>query len=210
MLTMGANFEYSNASAPTGPAPWITVGIDDHGAVGSVTLTVTATNLTTHGSNTESLVELDLNVDPALDPNTLTFALLSTTGAFDLPSINKGVDAFHAAADGLYDINMMFTSGGSTSHTFTQGEVIQYTVTAPGLTAQSFNALSAPSGSGNAGPFVFVAHIQNTGSKGNGSGWVTGESNLATVVPEPTSLVASLIGAFACVSLVRRQRMRHI
>src|SRR5262249_7961592 len=131
---------------------------------------------------------------------------LSTTGAFDLPSVTLGEDAFHADGDGLYDINLMFTSGGSTSHTFTQGEIVQYTVSAPGLTALSFDTLSTSAGNGSSGPFVFAAHIQNTGSKGNGSGWVTGD---VFHTPEPASLVTCMIGAAACFLFAWRRRIRR-
>src|SRR5262245_42240091 len=52
LVTYSASLEFSGGKAPTGPTPWVTVVADDGGGVGSVLLTMTATNLTTHGSNT--------------------------------------------------------------------------------------------------------------------------------------------------------------
>ena len=204
LLTYTASLEFSGGTAPTGPTPWITVVADDGGGVGSLLLTITATNLTTHGGNAENLSELDLNINPVFNPASLVFTLFSTTSAFDLPTISLGTDAFKADGDGFYDINLMFTTGGNVNKTFTQGDVLKYTVTSPGLTALSFYALSTPGG--GAGPFLFAGHIQNTGSGGTGSGWVTGDGHFA---PEPASLGMAAIGGAVCLfGLWRRRKLR--
>ena len=204
VLTFGANFEFSGGTAPSGLAPWFTVTFDDHGGVGSVDFTLTATNLT----GAENVLSLYLNLDPALYGTLpLTFGGLVKTGSFDTPSISQGIDAFKADGDGTYDILLSFSPGGNVNKTFTQGDVLRYTIGAPGLTAASFDFLSTPAG--GHGPFHLAAHIQNTGG-GEDSGWVTDSADGGPIVPEPASvsLAAVAFAVFFGVAIARRTRGR--
>jgi hypothetical protein len=201
VLTFGADFEFSGGTAPAGSAPWFTATFDDHGGVGSVDFTLTATNLTA----AENVLSLYLNLDPALYGTLpVTFGGLAQTGSFDTPSISQGVDAFKADGDGFYDILLSFSSGGNVNKTFTQGDILEYTISAPGLTATSFDFLSAPAG--GHGPFHLAAHIQNTGG-GEDSGWVTDSTGGSLIVPEPTSATLALLAmSMLLVALSRHWR----
>jgi MYXO-CTERM domain-containing protein len=197
VLTFSADYEFSGGTAPSGSPPWYTLSFDDGGGVGSVLLTLTATNLT----GAENVLHLMFNLNPAMNGNLpLTFAGLVKVGSFDTPSIAQGVDAYKADGDGFYDFDLEFASGGNTSKTFTQGDVLQYTITGPGLVAASFNFLSLDAG--GHGPFLMAAHIQNTGG-GSQSGWVTQS-------PEPSALFLAMLGlAGLCLARRRRHRPAH-
>jgi hypothetical protein len=204
LIAYGAGTEFSGAQAPASATPpWIVVSFDDHDAVGSVDLTVTAPNLTA----SENILNLHLNLDPSqygLLP--LSFGGLVKGGAFDTPTISQGVDAFMADGDGKYDIMLSFTSGGTTANTFTNGDSLKYTITGAGLTAGSFSFLSTPAG--GHGPFYFASHIQNTtGAGAGGSGWVTGPAIPSGGVPEPASATLALLACFGA-ALLRRQAAR--
>lgn len=182
--------EFSGATPPEGVAPWLTATFDDANTPGSVELTLEATNLT----DKEFVFEWSFNLDPALDPNMLVFSSPSKTGAFADPVINTGADAFKADGDGLFDVRIDFSNGGGSNNRFGVGETAVYTITGiPGLTAGSFDFLSAPAG--GHGPFPTVAHVGGIGESDDYSGWIT--------VPEPTSLC---LLAGAGVALIRRRR----
>lgn len=194
ILTFPASIEFSGATPPSGPLPWVTVVFDDQGGSGSVLMSLTATNLTAG----EFITSLQLNLDPLLDPTNLVFSLEAASGAFEAPAINLGANAFKADGDGKYDIQFVFaTSGGGAPSTdrFEGGESISYTVTGiPSLTAQSFNAPSAPGG--GQGSYVMAVHVQGIGEDGSLSGWVA-----PPPLPEPSML--SLV-VLASLALLRR------
>lgn len=119
------------------------------------------------------------------------FSLNATSGAFQAPAINLGVNAFKADGDGKFDIQLVFaTSGGAapSADRFEGGESVSYAVTGiPALTAQSFNALSAPGG--GQGAYVMAAHVQGIGADGSLSGWVA-----PAPLPEPSMMSLIVLG----------------
>ncbi|MCJ7543961.1 MAG: PEP-CTERM sorting domain-containing protein [Phycisphaerae bacterium] len=181
--------EYNGGVPPVGPTPWLTAQFDDHDTPGSVTLTLTGTNL----SGTEFLRSGYFNLDPALNPGNLTFSTPTQTGMFDTPTISLGSNAFKADGDGFFDILLEFSTSDGPEKRFTSGDSVSYAVGGiAGLTASAFNFISAPDGAGR-GLYPTAAHVQNTGVEGTGSAWVT--------VPEPGTLSLLALGGLA---LIRR------
>jgi hypothetical protein len=194
---MDANYEFSNGTAPAGSTPWLTAEFNDLGTTGSVTLTLTATNLT----GTESVKEWFLNLDPTLNLSNLSFSVPTKTGSFDDPTISKGTDAFKADGDGYYDINIEFATAGDNTHRFTAGDSISYIISGiPSLTANSFY-FNSTQGGGH-GVYLMAAHVQNTPGGGSGSGWV---APLQNPVPEPSTIILLSIGVFGLLAFAFRQ-----
>ncbi len=180
--------------------------VTDTPTPGTVLFALSAPNL----SDNENVVQFNFNIDPSLsdDLGELMFTDPVQNGSFDLPTISQQEDHFKADGDGKYDIRFVFTSGGNTDDTFSSGDSLQYTISGDGITAESFDALSADAG--GHGPFVIAAHVQNTmGAGSGGSGWIT-DSNGATVVPvpEPSGIVLAALGLLE-VWAIRRRRHAH-
>jgi hypothetical protein len=193
VISYDLSIEFSGATPPAGTAPWLRATFDDGGGSGSVTMTLTALNLT----GGEFVRFWDFNLDPALSPASLSFSAPSKTGTFVDPVIATGVNAFQADGDGLYDIRVEFDNAPPADR-FGVGDSVQYTITGiPTLTASSFDFLSAPAG--GHGPFPTAAHVQGIGVDGNFSGWVT--------TPEP-SAGAALIAVAGATAGFRRRRQQ--
>lgn len=189
VITRLASVEFSDATAPEGRAPWLTVRFDDGGGSGSVTLTFEATNLV----GSEFVSGLYLNVAEGIDPSGLRFLNPVKTGSFDTPTISLGTNQFKAGGSGHFDILLRFATGGGVSKRFGPTEALSYTISGPAsLTAASFGALSS---SGSKPGLPIAAHVQGIGQNGCYSGWVTS-------VPEPVSLALLGVG---CVAVLRRR-----
>ena len=203
VLTVGSDIEFSDGQAPaSGTKPWIVMTITDNGP-NSVIFKLTTPHLT----GSENIKEFDFNLDPALANmlGHISFTNLISTGSFDPPTISQGENAFKADGDGYYDLQLMFTTGGNLSKTFSSGDAVQYTINGTGLTAASFDFLSL-SNNGDKGPFITAAHIQNTtGAGSGGSGWVadTTGGSFHNEVPEPSSLVLTALSCLGGLWFVR-------
>lgn len=179
--------EYSGATAPVGSPAWLTVKLDDGGSAGSVTMTVTAANLT----SSEFVTKLLLNLDPLLNASSLSFSSPTKVGTFASPTFSKGTNAFSAGGGSNFDIEVLFDNSPP-SNRFGAGESMTTVVSGiPSLTANSFSFNSV----GGSGSYPIAAHVQGIGTNANLSGWVT------TLTPEPMSL-----SAFAAAGLVLRRR----
>jgi hypothetical protein len=185
--------ESFGAVPPDGPAPYATSVIDDGGGSGSVTLTMTVAP----SVNLADVTQMYFNLDPSLDPTSLTFNRDGGSGptAADT-SIQTGVDNFKAGGDGLYDILFDFAPAQQAAR-FNAGEDLVYTITGAGITADSFNFFATPDG--GFGPYLSVARFQDTGPGQGGSDWVG-----AVPVPAAVWLFGSgLLGLFG---IARRKK----
>lgn len=131
------NYEFSAASEPEGAPPWLTATFDDEDSAGSVLLTIAAANLT----DAEHVKAWYFNIDPGFT-DTLTFTTIAWTGAFTLPTISTGQDAFKADGDGLYDIKFAFDEGDR----FGVGDSLTLQISGTSLLAGSINFLSTEDG----------------------------------------------------------------
>lgn len=192
------NAEFSGGTAPQGAdLPWVTALFDDHGMPGSVTLDISAAGLT----GTEHIAGLYFNLDPALDPGSLSFTYDGAMSTGEPATELAGVDAFKADGDGYYDIFLQFPPPPGNA-SFGAGETVRYAITGiPALTAQSFYFLSTSAG--GQGPFYAAAHIQGVACSGlsgcQGSGWIA---------PVPVPAAMWLFGP-AILGLAARRQRRH-
>jgi hypothetical protein len=192
IVTFSAGVEFSGATAPVGPPPWLTISFDDGGGTGSVVMTVSNSGLTA----SEYVSQLDFNLDPALNPANLSFGTFTTMDTFAVPLITKDANNLQADGSGKYDVEFGFSTSNADSgiHRFGAGESFSVTISGIGsLTANSFNFLST--GGGN-GAYPFAAHVQAIGEEADGSGWVS--------VPEPASMVLLAAGPLAMLARKRR------
>jgi hypothetical protein len=183
---------FSGTTGPASPPPWVEALFAD---VSPGTVRLTVTNLSLTGN--ESVGSLYFNLKPDLDPTSLSFTFVSKSGAFLLPTISKGADAYKADGDGFFDIQFGFSQGNQ-SDRFTAGQSLQYDISGiGGLMASDFAYISASGG--GSGTYYGAAHIQQTGVSGQDSAWIA-----ASQVPEPAAF--ELFGLGISVFLVRRRQ----
>ncbi len=149
---------------------------------GTVTLTMQATNLYAPLSGTgEFIGSWWFNIAPfptSLSVNWSNGVQAANPGGKS--GITQGLDCCSAVPDGNFDLRFDFLS-----NTFTNGLSSTYTISATGLDALDFQALSQPNQSGQTYGFPTMAHVQNVGG-------LTSKSGLVTNTPEPATF--GLIG----------------
>ena len=195
-ITLNYNFEFSGGTNPTGASPWLRAVFDDSGGSGAVKLTLTSL-LQNSG---EFVSDVTFNV---LNNNLAGLAPLAgsnigavSAGAFALPSISYGADAFKPDGDGTFDIQVSFATAGAANNRFGQSDVWSVTFMRPGLTVADFSALSVGGPVGKTG-FLSAAHVQGIPA-GTGSGWLA-------PVPVPAAALLFLSGLAPLAPLVYRR-----
>jgi hypothetical protein len=189
VITMDVNNVW-NGTSPTGATPYLRAQFGDT-SPGTVTLMLSALNLSTNKGNAEDVQDWFFNLDPALDPSKLTFSPKSQVGSFTAPTITDGAqDSVKTQGNVPFDVDFGFATGNP-SDRFVEGDSITYTVTYSGAGAFDADSFAFTTSKSPFGPFYTSAHIQNTGSNGNGSGDISGDS-----IPEPASggIIAASFG----------------
>ena len=178
--------ETASGDEPAGPAPWVTITLDDSvGNARTVRITMEGSGLT-GGASGESIAQIYMNFDPLLDPTLITFAAVDN--AASVPNgIFTGTNCFQADGDGNYDILFDFPPPpGSAAARFTHGEVVIYDMTyTSAIDVYSFHFFSDEGG--GQGTYLAAAHLQRTPDGGAGSAWVG-------VVPEPSPAALLALG----------------
>jgi hypothetical protein len=207
-VTFNLGTVFSDGSvAPDGPAPYATVTLDDGGVTGQVNMTASVSA----DVGQAFMVQLYLNLDPALDVTLLSFSYVA--GLSDGPDAENGkggngifvgTDAFQSDGDGAYDILFDFPpppgSGGSK---FEAGETVVYTITSTqAITASSFNFLSAEGG--GEGTYLAASKFNATGPLQDGSAWV-GDGGFPPV-PVPATVWLFGSGLIGLVGIARRKK----
>jgi len=196
IITMDLNGTFSGDHPQSNVSPWLTAQFDDHGSSGSVTVTLTASNL----MGSEFVSDWYLNLDPTFTVAQLASLTLTPsviTGAFTLPTVTAGVNAYQADGDGNFDIKVAFATANQDSKRYGVGESCQIVVSGiPSLTAGSFSFKSNPPVTG----YLTAAHVQSIYVDGitTTSGWVA-------PVPEPGTLVLAVLGIAGMIMFYRRR-----
>ena len=210
-LTLYLDYEFSKGQAPAGSQPpaWLTATFDDGGGTGTVTLTMSASNLT----GTEHVSWWGFNVNPTiLNPQTflnITHSSGETATAVKEATVNDpgtgNAGTFKADGDGFFDIVFNFETSNLPTR-FTNGETSVYTITGTGITASTFD-FSSINGGGN-GTYKSAAHVLNTTGVGTGgSGWIGGDENPPQeVVPEPGFYLTLAPGMLGLMYMAYRRR----
>jgi len=190
-----------NGTSPTGPMPWLEAAFSDT-SPGVVKLTLTAKNLSNNSGNLEDVQDWLFNLDPALTPSDLSFNFLNKTGTFTTPTIIATTDDAQKTQGNVpFDIDVSFATGNPANR-FTQGDSISYSITYSGTGTFDADSFAFTTSRGSFGPFYDSAHIQNTGSNGQGSGDIAA----TTTVPEPAS--AAIATAASVLFLLRPRQSR--
>ena len=131
--------------------------------INQVQLTLDTTGL----SKTAHVKEWDFNLNPSLNPTSLTFTAIDGVPGTSPPWLTPPglpalqADGYKADGDGAYDISFNFTPG------FVGGALYKYSITATGhtLTAYDFAFLSVknPASIDYKGPFFSAAQVQAPG-----------------------------------------------
>jgi hypothetical protein len=204
-ITYNLNDEFSGAQDPVGVPPWVVISLVDAGP-GAVSLSIANTGLTATEFNSATF----LNVADAFR-GLLNVSLSGSVGSFTAPTVFQQTGAqdsdsgtFKADGDGFFDLAFAFGSGAGA---FGAGETATFSITATGLSANSFG-LQSFTGGGN-GIWYAAAHIQSIGINGEGSGWIGADTTTDVPgVPDGGSTVALLGFALIGVDALRRKMRR--
>src|SRR5260221_8298852 len=152
------NFDHTlTGVAPAGPTPWLSATFSASGA-DSVQLTLSASGLT----GNEFVGQWYFNLNPSLNPASLAFAEIGSSGAFAAPNVLTGANAFKPDWDGKYDIMVNFGTSGDNASRFSGGDSITFSITGiAGLTPSDFLFANTPSAGHET--LLAAANIQTVG-----------------------------------------------
>lgn len=159
---------------------------------GANTVTITVTN------NTDGFVD-ELYLNNLFAPLAGTgFACVDCTAIGGNLAIDFGDNEHKADGDGFFDILITFPTSGS--NRLNPTESVTFTMTATGLTSDSFVDWSCDTcqGAGGNGPFRVAAHVQSTASSGGQSVWIS-------EVPEPTTMLLLGTGLLGVAARLRKR-----
>lgn len=193
-FTKAGAFSGTSPTLPSDPNEVFARAIfNDNNGTGSVTLTMTVlTNL----SSGAYVNDWYFNVGSAPLTN------ISFTSGVAAQTIENGSNAFKAdGTGGNFDFAFHFDT--SNPGQLGQGFSSVYTLTDPGITANSFNSISisSPINAGNGG-YISAIHVQGYGN----SVWIAGEEGgrPPEQVPEPATLALIGLGLFGIAAARRR------
>jgi hypothetical protein len=199
--------QVSGGATPAGTPPWVQAVFTDAGA-NTVQLTLSA-----DGLGAGAFVSCwYFNLNPALDPTSLSFVVSGSTGAFGGPTIQTGANGFKAGPDGKFDLLFGFATTGDDSSLFGNGDSLTYTISGiSGLTADDFNQLSTSAG--GSGAYSSAAHVQPGSTDSPCPAWInpttTSIQNNADTrggnVPDASSTFALLGTSLAGLGILGRK-----
>ncbi len=136
-----------------------------------------------------------------MNSNNLNFAFVSGQAAVDgITTGNNSVEPPGPGGD--FDIRFSFENANNADR-FTGGETSVYTITAAGITAESFDFLSQ----NEANAFLSVITVQGIPQAGGGT--TSGEVAGFRAIPEPSSFVLAGLGVVGLAGFARiRNRNR--
>jgi len=202
-VSFSLNFVF-NGATPNSISPYGTATFSDGadcvgGACAAGTVQLVLTSSLENAS--EFFTEWDFNSSLALTNVAFQSVVSGTFNSnFDCSGPNACINqyssnGYQADGDGLYDFGVVFDSGPP-SDRFDGTDSVRFTITGAGITASTFNVVSAPGGN-SGGPFHTAAHVQGI-EPNSCSGWVSdtvagstgsGSGPCGTSVPEPSSLL---------------------
>jgi len=191
---------------PMGTSPWLVVTIADTETADNVQITIDANNLAANGQFVTKVyfnsgITLGASDFSGFSPNPASLTFCSGNQA-----------QCKADGDGYFDFVVNFATASGADR-FNGGETESFTVAHAGLSATSFNSVSAPGG-GN-GNYYVAAHIQ--GIPVNCSSWIGALGNPGSAssggpcdaqVPVPSTLILFGSGLLILGVATRRKHRR--